>query len=303
LISFRYHIVSIMAVFLALGLGILLGSSVVSAPLAERLEPQIERYKNERDDWRDKAEERASELNTLKRRLSSEAAPWALHNRLEARSFVLIIDRPQTPDWREHVLDALVAAGAQSQGTITLTARWALERADDEADLLSAVRNVVPSFEPGADVAASALELLGERFTESSGRALIDELAKAGFLTAQGPPDKDWPRPDSAVVLLSPSQPKGSTPLSGVKDFAASVSLIAPALAVTDSVEGQSAVTMLRDENELPKMLATFDSATNDADPGGIGVAAALLAATEARGGHFGAGRGLSFVAPPGPAL
>jgi hypothetical protein len=301
MISFRYHIVSIMAVFLALGLGILLGSSVVSAPLDARHVAEAQRYKDERDDAKAKASEVTGENNTLRRRIGDEVAPWAVHQRLAGTPFVFVSDTPQVPKWRSHVESALVAAGAEVRGTIVLSERWQLSAPDDETDLVATMQSIVPTYEPGDDPASSALEMLGERFAEPTGRALIDVLGRDGFLTVQGRGDGDWPPPGAAVVVLSQARTEDVPLTRGSGMFAQSVADVTPTLVVADLPTDTSLVTELRDADGLPDALSTFDAATDDTDPGGIGVVAALLAATEGRGGHYGTGRGLTFVAPAPP--
>ncbi len=300
MIDLRYHIVSIMAVFLALGTGILLGSALVSSPLEAQLHDDLTKARNDRRKAQTETSALKDENDLLTDRLGSEVAPWAVQNRLDGASVVLVIDGPEPLDWREHVLDSLVAAGATTQGTISLTAAWALEKTEERTELITAIQTVVPGFEPGEDLAESALELLGESFVTAQGRALIDELASAGFLLLQGPRDEQWPGIDTTVVVLSGSRTGESEPIPGGSSFARSVAERAPTLVATDDPEGSSLVGMLRSDGDTPERLATFDSATNADDPGGIGVTAAVLAAIEGRGAHFGAARGLSFVAPLG---
>jgi hypothetical protein len=300
-ISLRYHIVSIMGVFLALGLGILLGSSVVSAPLDARHVAEAQRYKDERDEAKTETSRLTGENRDLRGRISDEIAPWAVHERLAGTPFVFVSDDPRVPKWRGHVESALVAAGADPQGTIVLSDRWRLDAPDDETDLVATMRSIVPAFEPGDEPAAAALSLVGERFAEPTGRALIDVLGRDGFLTVQGRTDGDWPPPGAAVVLLSGARPEDVPLTPGTSALARSVAAVTPILVVSDVAEETSLVTELRDTSDLPENLSTFDSATDETDPGGIGVVAALLAATDSRGGHYGTGRGLTFVAPAPP--
>ncbi len=290
-----------MGVFLALGLGILLGSSVVSAPLDARHVAEAQRYKDERDEAKATTSELTGENDALRRRTSDEIAPWAVHERLVDTPFVFVSDAPSVPKWRGHVESALVAAGADPQGTIVLSDRWQLSAPDDEADLVATMQSIVPTYEPGDDPSASAMEMLGERFAEPTGRALIDVLGRDGFVTVQGRGDGDWPPPGTAVVVLSAARPDDVSLTMGSLPFVRSVAEVTPTLVVSDVPTGSSLVTELRGIGGLPDDLSTFDSATDDIDPGGVGVVAALLAATESRGGHYGTGRGLTFVAPAPP--
>src|SRR4029078_1181769 len=75
----------------------------------------------------------------------------------------------------------------------------------DADELVSTVQGVVPTFEAKRDAVTEVLALLGARFFDPTGRALVDALAQAGFVTVQGVPDTDWPASDASVVVLSPS--------------------------------------------------------------------------------------------------
>jgi hypothetical protein len=305
-ISLRYHIVSIVAVFLALGLGIVLGSSVVSSPLQSRLNADVERYKDERDRANEEADVLERDNDALRSRVVEQIAPWATTLRLDGLPFVIVSDAPKAPEWRDHVSDALVAAGAELQGTILLSDRWNLTGPDDEADLEATMRSIVPTFEPDDDVVSAAMSTLGERFTEPTGRALVDVLERDGFMTVQGRTEGDWPPPGASVVMLSAARPgepveQEPQPLPYAAALARSIAAVTPTLVVTNMADEPSVVATLRDADGLPDGLATFDAGTEESDPGGIGVVAALLAATEDRGGHYGTARGLTFVAPAPP--
>jgi hypothetical protein len=303
LIDLRFHIISLVAVFLALALGILLGSSVIQGALVDRLESDIRRYQEERDEAVEQAGELESENTVLSGRLLKDFGPWAVHQRLEGANFIVISEGP-VPQWRDHVLGALEDAGAQAAGTIVLEERWALAAPQDRDELVRAVQEAVGASLPAGSAAGpAALALLGERFFDQpTGSELIDELESAGFISVPERPDGVWPAPGSLVVVLSASRPPEDVLLSGATSFVTGVAedALAPGtLVVSDESGGSSLVTTLRDGGELPDNLATFDSATTDTDPGGVGVVAALVAATEGRGGHFGGEDGRTFVAPP----
>jgi hypothetical protein len=298
LIDLRYHIISIVAVFLALGLGILLGSSFVSGPLAARLESDLARAREARDRAERTSGQATEELAALRERLAEEAGPWALAGRLLDRPVVTVAVGGELPNFSDHVLDAMNSSGARPSGTIVLSDR--LNEPASEERLVETVRSVVAEFDPGEDAAVSALTLLGSTILRPEGIRLLDELAGAGFLNVRSRPAGAWPPAEAAFVVMSPSSPDGeSRAFDAGAAFARALAQAAPVLAVSDRPDGASVVTDLRTQDDLPADLSTFDSATDEADPAGIGVAAAMLAATEGRGGHFGAGRGLSFVPLP----
>lgn len=299
MIGFRYHVVSIVAVFLALTLGILLGSSVIQGAVVDQLRRDITRYRTERDAAREDMQEIRTEQQRLREVLTGGVVPWALSGRLTGTPVVIVTDGLESPAWREHVTDGLVRAGATIAGTIAIGPRFDLVERQDAADLADAVEASGLAFEPGDDAASAALSLLGERLLDPSGRVLLGELDAEGFVTATRDAEGAWPPPSSLVVVLSPAGGEEDEPTGGVAAFVSSVGNTTATLAATDDGDGPSVVTQLRDRSgDLPRTISTFAGATDADDPGGVGVVAALLAATEGRGGHFGSG-GDSFIAPP----
>jgi hypothetical protein len=307
LINFRYHIVSIVAVFLALGLGILLGSSVVSDPLGAQLNEDLVIARRARETAESERNTFETEVRTLRNRLN-DAAAWVVDSRLDGRRILFVADR-SNEDLAGHVRRPLVAGGAESAGLLELSDRLRLPDAADRQELVDAVTAIVPSCEEGVtedcfdeegDVGASALALIGERFREPVGRVLIDSLVERGFMAAPEKPDGEWPPTDATVVILASGRSADAEPLPGLVRFAREVAEGAPTLVASAGLESESLVSDLRDENNLPDTLSTFDAATDETDPGGVGVFAAMIAATEGRGGHF--GEVDPFIAPaPGP--
>ena len=51
MISFRYHLVSIIAVFLALALGIVVGTTALNGPITTDLRKQVNTLKSDRSTW------------------------------------------------------------------------------------------------------------------------------------------------------------------------------------------------------------------------------------------------------------
>ncbi|RAD64859.1 copper transporter, partial [Burkholderia multivorans] len=54
MIDFRYHLVSLVSVFLALAVGIVLGAGPLKEPIGESLQSQVDALRADRDDLRTK---------------------------------------------------------------------------------------------------------------------------------------------------------------------------------------------------------------------------------------------------------
>jgi hypothetical protein len=288
LINLRYHIVSLTAVFLALGLGILLGSAVLSGALVDRLESDISSARDARNDAQERADEIAVERD-LSNDLVAALAPRVTEGLLTGIQ-VLFVRTDQDADWHDAVQAAITGAGATNAGSIVLTSKWSLRNAADRDELrrLFAGRPLADRT-PGSD----ALRVLGGLLGDDEGRVLIEGLAEAEFITT-APADEGgaFPPPGVHVVVLADAR---EAILSELARGAASVT---PTIVVAGGVDTPGAVAVLRRLGDLPSRLATFDSA--DDDPTGVGAVLALRAAVDGQGDHFGRGDGLAFLpAPP----
>src|SRR5919106_5710465 len=65
MIDFRYHLISLIAVFLALGLGILMGSVVLDEQLVERLEGRVRGFAESNDQLRRRVSEFDDRVDAL----------------------------------------------------------------------------------------------------------------------------------------------------------------------------------------------------------------------------------------------
>jgi hypothetical protein len=119
-ISLRYHIVSLVAVFLALALGIVVGSTVLQEGTVSVLRATGERVRQE-------SEKNSRENVALKQdqaRLQSFGAavlPELVQNRLKGRSVVLVDTDKVDSGMRNGVRKVLEDAGAQVDGQITFS--------------------------------------------------------------------------------------------------------------------------------------------------------------------------------------
>lgn len=295
MIDFRYHIVSIVAVFLALGLGILLGTTVLDRVVSDEFDRQVARLSRELDAAGDRIEElRAQRAETED--LIAQVSPWVTTGRLAGRQ-VVYLDAGGSGDWRDDVRRALEQAGAVDAGSITLTDKWELDTEGEREELEILIGAITPALPSGQDPARSALQLLGIRLTEPTGRELVRQLADAGFLRTDVKGDAaQWP-PAGALVVAFGAGDGDSTPSELLAAFASGTGGVTPTLVVAGSLDEPGAVATIRNEERSSRRLSTFDSAA--ADSGGMGVTLALEAAVRTRAGHFGLQDGLRYLPEP----
>jgi len=119
-ISFRYHVVSIVAVFLALALGVVVGTTALNGPITTNLRQQVDSLKKDRSalaDSNSQLQQRSGDGDQF----ASTFAPRILANSLKGKSVVIL----GMPGAATSVKDALQKdiglAGGTVSGRIQLT--------------------------------------------------------------------------------------------------------------------------------------------------------------------------------------
>ncbi|HEY5248639.1 MAG TPA: copper transporter, partial [Dermatophilaceae bacterium] len=216
MIDFRYYLVSIVSIFLALAVGIVLGAGPLKGDIGTRLTEQMTALRAEKAQLRtdlDSAQRNASARDTF----SSAVAPAVLKDRLTGKTVALVVAPGVDADLVKNATTSLIAAGAKVGSTVTLTDAWAdpsktTLRNTVASPFAALVKAPVGTSSPdqlAATVLARAILAGKDQFTErlspSAGAALNG--LKAGDLINVTP---DQIAPSSSVVFLS-GPVKGAT--------------------------------------------------------------------------------------------
>jgi hypothetical protein len=205
MVNFRFHLVSLTAVFLALAAGITIGAGVVDRATVD----QIERRLSDVD-------ARRQATNEENDRLRIDLARWTdfgqqLGDRpLQGRLNGVTVFVVATSGVDRGVLDALrssiAGAGATVDGTILFTGKWGLED-EDAAREMAGLIDAAPTTQPDV-LRASALAAVAEAWTTGDSGPLVAAMVERGFLEFQpGPvetvPLTELPRQGSTFLVLS----------------------------------------------------------------------------------------------------
>jgi hypothetical protein len=117
-INFRYHVVSLTAVFLALAIGLVVGTAALNGPVADTLKSQVDALSKDNSNYRDQANQYREQLNRTQE-FASELAPTVLANKLAGRK-VLVIGLPGSQDYVDQVKSMLTLAGATITAKVTV---------------------------------------------------------------------------------------------------------------------------------------------------------------------------------------
>lgn len=170
MINFRYHVVSLTAVFLALAVGLVLGSTVLNGPMLDALESRVNNMGRENSQLRDQVSILEEEANR-EQDWATEAAPKLLADTLTGRRVGLVV-MPSGRDYVEGVAEKLELTGATVTGTLTFTNKYThpQHRLSELLDLADASRPLsVPSDTLGGNsdgVEDSAALLAGVLFAD-----------------------------------------------------------------------------------------------------------------------------------------
>jgi hypothetical protein len=122
-ISFRYHIVSIVAVFLALALGIVVGTTALNGPITKDLRRQVNDAKDQRDTL-------AAQVKLLQGQIddagefASTYGSQLVANTLAGKNVLEIVLPGATSDMQDGLSQQVSAAGGKISGRLTITKKY-----------------------------------------------------------------------------------------------------------------------------------------------------------------------------------
>ncbi|MCB7138159.1 copper transporter [Cellulosimicrobium marinum] len=319
MIDFRYHIVSLISVFLALAVGIILGAGPLQGPIGDQLTGQVEQLRTERNELRDELD-RANVTLDEDARYIAAAGPQLVDGSLQDRRVALVDLDGSDGERDEQVVEQIENAGASVVGHVRLTDSWTSEAdesarstvADGLGDKLGDVAEDASADERLAR--ALALSLTGVAEDDPDARspqaeeleALLERFALVDVVEEQEM------AADAIVLLAGPAPEQESAPASEdeeapapdtyVVDIEVTVAVAAQDVAQAAVVVGPTAVggdlvSTVRGAEDLAASLSTV-SGVEDV-PGRINVPLALAARLADQVGQFGFEESATAVLPP----
>lgn len=307
MISFRFHLISLVAVFLALGMGVLTGTTVINRGIVTQLENRTEDLSGQLDGIREEVRDLQALLD-LWAAFGEEAREPLLTGRLSG-SRVLVIAQDGTDDGSiDGLLAALRSAATTPDdvvGPIFLTGRMALRSDGDRADLAE-ILGAEASEDPDA-LRSQTASLLADRLAlGTGGNQILEELLGAGFLIDEGrhleETDLGALGGPGQVVVAMAGGPAGSAmnpegflvPL--VEELARAEATVAAGEPVDGEEEEPAFVSLIRSDGDLASRIATQDNL--DQMPGQIGMVVAIEELVDGVAGHYGVKDGATRAFP-----
>ena len=323
MIPFRFHLVSLTAVFLALALGVVIGSTVIDRAIVDVLENRIDAVSGNLERRREANERLEAEVDRLEDYVDSSAG-YAVDGRLEGQVVTVVASRNVPREQVEAVVGRLYEADVAGAQVLWLEPSWRLDEEDQRRVLAEAVGLPVGDAVAMRRRAWSALvdelrddtpgpvEPAGVDAGQPPPEAptTLQAMVDAGFVNREviGVPDPgaqalagevdrllvvaDADEDLDAATVLVPMVERAAT--AGIGTVVAEISRGDEARAVEELAP--SAVRVVRDDAALRGTIATVDHLER---PGGPVVAVLVLAerGTEVVG-HYGTDDGAGQPLP-----
>lgn len=307
MIDFRYHLVSIIAIFLALAVGIVLGTTALNGPAAQDLRNRVRNLSSDKNDLRGQKDTLQQQLDADGRFIST-VTPALVAGKLKGQRVAVLSAPGVRGGLRTDVIGALRTAGATVSPQLQLTSDWvdpAQDRSlDDLVTRLTAAGGDVPtgsgSERAAAELADGVLARSGS--TAPSTRRVAGTVAayqRAGFLNVDGAPGK----PATLALLLVPEPvatpatatytAKALLQLAVAADRRAAGTVVAGPVAAAGP---GGAVAAVRADRGASGAVSTVDTA--DTPTGQVLAVLALAEQAAGRSGSYGAGPGADPVPP-----
>ncbi|GEA81096.1 copper transporter [Cellulomonas sp. CW35] len=311
MIDFRYHLVSLISVFLALAVGIALGAGPLKETIGDTLTGQVDQLRTEKDELRTQLDETSGDLADA-RAFVDASGPALLDGALEERRVAVVAlgDVPEAE--RTAVDDRLAQSGAEVTAHVALTDAWF------DPDLRS-YRNalvglVLENLDPAPADDATLDEQLAQALVQgltgadpASPDALTADAANVLAILSEGDnpmitlADPVTTGADAVVVLAVPVEPASAgtaaTPTTEA-DAASTDAHVAVLRAAQEQSEGSvlvdgprgagSLVDVVLADEALASRLATVSGA--ELVTGQVTVPLALAARISGTIGHYGFG-------------
>jgi hypothetical protein len=302
MINFRFHVVSLIAIFLALALGVVIGAGVIDRGVVDALDNRLNTVEAKSDRIQSDNDRLSGENQQLNGAIG-DLEPFAVNTSLQAENVGIVAVRGVNGDQVKATVTASQQAGGTVTGTLWLESKWKLDTSDEVKALQTALGTATKGkttlraegFRKLAERLGTAPAGVGDPSTD-----LLNILEQAGFLgfdaVSGGGGLAEFPGRDAGVVLISGNQ--GSVPSADVVVpaatalHAAQVPLVVADIyaKATDGPSRADALQALRN-SDLARTVSTVDDLDLRQGPTTVVLTLADLFRVPPTAGHYGYGK------------
>lgn len=302
MINFRYHVVSLTAVFLALAIGLVVGTAALNGPAADSLNDNVNSLRKDNQRLREKVSHLEEDVNQ-KEQFAADAAPVILAGKLTGQR-VVIVSMPGASKYVAGVRQMITLAGAKLTGEVEIQDKFTdpanNETLLDIASTSPAAGLTLPTNSDGVETSSALLGAVllthAPPVPADSVQSVLTAYSQERFITLTRP----ITTPATAMVFLSAAPytdreaaQRNTKVVTAVEQFDKAGPVVVAADA--DSGDG-NAITALRGDPALSKTVSTVDNVATVQGQ----VVSALACAEQIGGhvGHYGVGGGAASLMP-----
>jgi hypothetical protein len=303
-ISFRYHVVSLIGVFLALALGIVVGTTALNGPITTDLRHQVETLKNDRSTLAGQVKTLSGQVSDAQR-FASDYGPQIVKGTLTGQSVIVLGMPGADSKVKDAIVKGIAAAGGKVTGRLQLTADYTdPKRAGDITALVTGSAHPVgltlpQTSDPGVLGGALLAYVLMGRGQQTDLRQVLASFSGLHMIKVESADVA--PAPLVAVVTagtLPTADAGGQTELALVTQLqAASAKVVLSGDTLSATAGGL--VALVRKDDLDKTAVSTVDNA--DTAMGQVSAVLALSAAARNQNGHYGTAPGVERLFPEPP--
>jgi Copper transport outer membrane protein, MctB len=301
-INFRYHVVSLTAVFLALTIGLVLGTTALNGAVADQLKDQVTNLNQKNQELRDQVIHLTDDVES-REQFAVQAAPAILGNKLSGIR-VAVLFASSGGEYVDGVVEMLSLAGARVTGQVEIKDKFTDPAHNDElldlahTSLRPSITGNLPTNTNGVEASAALLAavLLVRAPTVSADdlKFVLTAYSSQGYLAIRG----DVTGPAEAVVIVA--GPPATDAVGGDRNTnllttASQFDQAGQVVVVANNTAGAgNLVAAVRSDPNLSKNISTVD---NLATPfGRIVTPLAVAEQLAGRVGAYGTGSGATLL-------
>jgi Copper transport outer membrane protein, MctB len=306
-IDFRYHLISIIAVLLALAIGILAGSGFLGGPLLADLRHRLDNIAQANTGLQNDVDT-LRKISQQDQNFAQATEPWLVGKALAGVSVVVLEPQGTDSAASDGIVTAIVAAGGTVGATLSFTDKFSLADPTAIDQLALSLHSTSGSARKLRDQSAVRLgrrAAAAARSVPSRGSGapqtfdkLLGPLEKDGFVNADRASDGSTVGPGAVFVVVAGA---ADPPPFAATDFCLILSRAlathsGTVLAAEPSISTWNFVSSVRGDTRTERTVATVDDA--ETIPGGIAAALGLRDAMRGQIGHYGFAPGADAVIP-----
>jgi hypothetical protein len=314
-IDFRYHLVSLIAVFLAIALGIVIGTTALNQPILADIKGQVSSLEQDKRTLEGQTRTLQAQVNADSA-FATAVAPGLVAGTLSNRKVLIVVTSDQVPGGTVDQMSAMIAqAGGTVSGTLDLKPQYtdpgkasAIESYVTGSGLPAGI-DLPASGDSKQQVATLLADVLmvpsGHSATEVDTAAITSVLAGLSTLGVLSQGTATVTPADYAILLTTGTQTGNDADVrnTALVDLAAALDAAGSGAVVagdTTAVQDNGLISVVRGNTSVSTSVSTVDNV--DRPVGQISTVLALGRERQGASGKYGTGPGTQAI-PPVPGV